>query len=87
MSASSVVDANCIKYFHEERITGQEDIFTSMIEHVFLKGVIAIDDVGLAEQEYISCCQPSAIGINLQDWIAEKLIEFKIVPFSMDNTL
>ncbi len=87
MSSPTVIDANCLKGFQDERVSGKEDIFTSMINKVYVKGCIAIDSENLAIQEYNDCCKPSSVGINLKDWIADEIINKKIVPFTMNREI
>lgn len=84
MSTPSVIDTNCIKYFQDERVAGVESTFTMMISKVQLKGAIAIDNQGQALQEYQDCCQPSALGLNLMDWIADQAMQGMISEHAMD---
>ena len=58
-----------------------------MIRKAQGKGHIAIDDGGHALQEYNDCCKPSAVGLNLCDWIADQIVNKVIVMFTMDRSI
>lgn len=87
MGNPSVIDANCLKYFQEERLSDENNEFSKMIEKAIAKGFIAIDDEGKAQQEYSDCCKPSAVGLNLCDWIADQIVNNTFRMFSMDRSL
>lgn len=86
MGAPTVIDANCLKYFQEERVSGLSEKYTDMIAKAQGKGCIAIDDEGRAQQEYNDCCKPSAVGLNLCDWIADQIVNKVIIMFKMDRS-
>lgn len=86
MPDPTVIDANCLKYFQEERIFDKAGTYTAMIEKVREKGCIAIDDEGHAQQEYNDCCNPSVVGLNLCDWIADQIVEKFFVMVAMDKS-
>jgi hypothetical protein len=75
-----------MKYFQEERITGDTGKFTEMIARAIEKGCIAIDDQGHAQQEYNDCCKPSSVGLNLCDWIADQIVSRNVLMFKMDRS-
>ncbi len=87
MTLPSVVDANCLKYYQQERVAGREGEFTVAISKLMAKGALAIDSEGKALQEYYDCCRPSAVGLNLSDWISERLVDGCIKMFDTDNSL
>ncbi|MCA0256083.1 MAG: hypothetical protein LCH47_05735 [Proteobacteria bacterium] len=86
MAPPTVIDANCLKYFQDERVAGTSGVYSAMIGKVQEKGCLAVDDEGHAQQEYNDCCRPSAVGLNLCDWIADQIVERFIVLFPMDKS-
>jgi len=85
MTSATVIDANCMKYFQEERVTGTLGVFTEVIDKACAGDGIAIDDEGKAQQEYFDCCRPSPVGLNLTDWITDQIIARKIKMVKMDK--
>jgi hypothetical protein len=83
----TVVDANCIKYFQEERLSDSFGMFSRAIGRIVEENLIAVDVDGLALQEYHDCCRPSAVGMNLMDWISDQLVSGKIVTVQQDHSL
>lgn len=83
----TVIDTNCIKYFQEERVADENGTYTEMIGLVFENGGMAIDADGRALHEYQECCRPSALGLNLIDWINDNLTSGKISLHEMDHSL
>lgn len=78
-SEATVVDTNCIAYFQAERLTERQDgPFSQLMTLVFLRGHLAVDEGGKAEQEYKDTCRPSAAGLNLMDWFADQILKGKI---------
>lgn len=84
MLVTSVVDANCMKYFQDERVSFVNGPYSAVIFAALNGGIIAIDDEGHARQEYFDCCRPSPVGMNLSDWINDQIIAKKIRVFPMD---
>lgn len=83
----SVVDANCMKFFQQERLEANCAVYTRMIKAAFEKGPVAVDDEGRAIYEYNDCCRPAAVGLNLGDWIADQIVIGAIVYVKMDHSL
>lgn len=86
MTVASVIDANCMKYFQEERVKKGEGRFCDVIDVALNNGIIAIDDKGLAQQEYFDCCRPAPVGLNLCDWISDQIIAQKIKMFAVNRS-
>ncbi|MCV3210141.1 hypothetical protein OHD62_20060 [Mesorhizobium sp. YC-39] len=82
---STVIDTNCFKLFQEERVDERQGTYYKVITRAIDREYIAIDDEGKALQEYNDCCRPSAVGLNLCDWIADQIVNKVIVMFKMDR--
>lgn len=86
MANSSVVDANVLKNFHEERVSNITSKYSEVVLAVLDKGNIAIDDEKMAWQEYFDCCQPSSVGLSLIDWISDQIVSGVIFMVKMDKS-
>ena len=77
MGKPAAVDAHCMNYFQKERIGGLSGEATVAISHILDNGHIALDEEQHCYQEWLDSAQGPA-HLNLQDWVAEKLVEGKI---------
>lgn len=82
MNKPTVIDANCLNYFQNERILDTRGPVSVAIDLVFQFGHIAIDDEYQAIQEYVDCAEGPA-ALNLGDWIADQMATQKIIPYQM----
>lgn len=66
------VDANAIHAFQEERISGVESVGHAMINRIFERHLIALDEGGLCLQEWLDCAG-GAVPLALSDWVNDQL--------------
>jgi hypothetical protein len=89
MSVCTVVDASSIAVYQYERIANAPSVAIEAINHVFSKGHIGLDDKNFIREEWYRTASGSAAGMNLLDWIADRMQEGKIrvVSYSKDTSL
>jgi hypothetical protein len=78
MSCGTVVDANSIALFQYERIANAPGVATAAINHIFSVGHVAMDDQNFIREQWHQTAAGSAAGMNLLDWIADRMQENKI---------
>ena len=88
-----VIDANAIKDFQTERVSGADGatLVQDCMEKIFNNGFIAVDDKLLILSEWYSCCSHSASEYSLEEWVLARIqegkIKFKGIAKSTDKSL
>lgn len=78
MPVCAVVDACSISIFQHERIANVSGIGTKAIDHIFSVGHIALDEGNFIREQWLNTASGSASGLNILDWIADRMQENKI---------
>ena len=72
-----IIDANAIKEFQQERVSGGNSI-SEIIGQIFHLGHIGLDDREKILSQWLGCCSYSTMSESLQDWVDGQIVLGKI---------